>query len=266
MKIFKQCYNYPMKCLTPELIKAIKFAGSIALTAQKHLTTETKKDGSIVTNGDLLVSSFLEKKLKELCPDYDVFSEENCTVIPKSNKVLVIDPIDGTESYSRKQDTWSILVGEMIDGKWTGGVVFQPTSEHLFFTYEQMGSNRAYFEHKKSVQEISAKGSGELSGYMSHKNYGEDVFFKKLGVTKVDHMFSAALKIMKVAEGTTDLYPNFRGACSLWDLVAPVAILEAAGGQMFYESPSIPSFENPRIPVNFCAVGQRVTTNPFKGE
>ena len=94
-----------------KLINLIRKAGKIALESQKEMTVANKADTSIVTNGDLAVSKFLERELKKLYPDHDVFSEENCSNIPKSSKVIIIDPIDGTESYSRREDTWSILVG-----------------------------------------------------------------------------------------------------------------------------------------------------------
>jgi len=77
----------------------------------KKMNHGNKKDGTIVTNGDIAVSKFLECELGKLFPDYEVFSEESCDVLPQGSKVIVIDPIDGTKSYHRHEDTWCILVG-----------------------------------------------------------------------------------------------------------------------------------------------------------
>ncbi len=244
-----------------QLIPLIESAGIIALEAQKSLTRNHKADTSLVTNGDILVSQFLEAELKKSFPDFDVFSEENCTTLPKSNKVFVVDPIDGTESYSRFQDTWSILVGIMIDEKIEGGVVYQPTKKHLYYTH---GNESFFVDGTNPPQKLAATADGEIKGLTSPKNYGESDFFKQLGITNLTPMYSAALKIMEVSKGTGDIYPNLRKACSIWDLVAPMAILEKAGGRMYFQSPQVFSFEKPSVPVDFCAVGSRIDYNPFE--
>lgn len=248
--------------LSSDLIQVIKSAGEIALAEQKNLTTQVKPDTSIVTNGDLAVSAFLEKELSNLFPDWSIFSEENSKIIPNKNQVIVIDPIDGTESYSRKQDTWSILVGFWKDNCAVAGVVYQPTLNRLYIGEEGEGSYLITPEGGREL--LVALAQGELSAFKSPKNYGEHDLLTKLGITNVKDMYSAALKIMEVAHGNVDAYPNFRRACSIWDLVAPWAILKEAGGSLYFQSPPSLDFEKPLWDINFCALGKRIETDPFK--
>jgi 3'-phosphoadenosine 5'-phosphosulfate (PAPS) 3'-phosphatase len=238
-----------------KLIKLMHEAGKIALDSQKVMTVSHKADTSIVTNGDLAVSKFLEKKLKKLYPDYDIFSEENCSNIPKSKKVIIIDPIDGTESYSRKEDTWSILVGFLDDMVPVGGVIYQPTLDLLYYGFKGEGAHKI---SKNEVQKLTASGTGTIKGIQSFKDYGESEYLTRLGIEDVQFMYSAALKIMKVAEGEIDAYPNFRNQCSLWDLVAPTAILEEAGGRISYRHEIAATFNDPRVKSDFCAFGIRL--------
>jgi 3'(2'), 5'-bisphosphate nucleotidase len=237
-----------------ELIRVIREAGAIALEEQKNLIISDKKDLSIVTNGDLAVSSFLEKELKLLYPDHDIFSEENASNLPTSKKVIIIDPIDGTESYSRSEDSWSVLIGFLDDMIPVGGIIYQPTKDILFYGFKGLGS---FKETNNCVVKLRAEPIGKTSAIQSFRDYGELDFLTNLGVENIDHMYSAALKILKVAAGEIDLYPNFRGKCSLWDLVAPQIILEEAGGNIEYDGKVLSSFSSPQIINRFCAVSKR---------
>lgn len=238
------------------LFKIIREAGIIALNEQKKMKISEKSDLSIVTNGDLAVSVFLERELKKIYPDHDIFSEENAGLIPKSKKVIIIDPIDGTESYSRNEDTWSVLIGFLDDMIPVGGVVYQPITDNLFYGFKGQGS----FKISANIQtKLEAMGIGRIKGIQSFKDYGESEFLTSLGINEIGKMYSAALKIMKVAEGEFDAYPNFRKKCSLWDLVAPTVILEEAGGKVTYFDQMNPNFENPRIDSRFCATGKRLS-------
>ena len=242
-------------------IEIIKQAGKIALQEQTHLTRETKADTSLVTSGDLAVSQFLEKELAAIFPDHDIFSEENSKVIPTKNKVLVIDPIDGTESYSRGEDTWSILVGFWEQGEAVGGIIYQPTLKRLYQGFKGQGSYQ--IDEDLTITKLEALAEGELTALTSPKNYGEGALLQKLGINKVTPMYSAALKIMEVSKGSSDAYPNFRRACSIWDLIAPMAILKEAGGSIYFETAKQPSFNQPLWDVNFCAIGKRIPVKEF---
>ncbi len=239
-----------------KMIEIIKAAGHLALDEQKKMTTEIKKDGTIVTNGDIAVSKFLELELGQLFPDYEIFSEENCGAVPRGSKVIVIDPIDGTQSYHRNEETWSILVGFLDQMKPIKGFVYQPTTKKMFYAEKNKG---AFLEGPDgNIISIQALGKGPLSAVKSKKNCGESEFFKELQIHSVSEMYSAALKILKVAAGETDLYANFQKGCSVWDLVAPQCILEEAGGRLEYAHPVSWDLSHPLVPERFCAFGARV--------
>jgi 3'-phosphoadenosine 5'-phosphosulfate (PAPS) 3'-phosphatase len=239
-----------------KIFKILKQAGQIALEEQKTLKTQVKKDGTIVTNGDLAVSHFLEKEFKILFPEYDLFCEENCSQIPQKEKVIIVDPIDGTQSYNRREDTWCILVGFTENLKPTQGFIYQPVTDKMFYASKGQG---AFLQSPEGTQKLNQARTGPLKGITSFKDYGENDFFKKQGIEQVDQMFSAALKIAKIANGEYDLYPNFQKGCSIWDLVAPQILLEEAGGTLEFASPTPYQFQTPSLKERFCAYGARMT-------
>lgn len=240
-----------------KIFNLIREAGQIALFEQKQLHTKTKPDGSIVTNGDLKVSHFLETSFKNLYPDFDVYSEENCGKLPQSNKAIVIDPIDGTLSYAKKLDTWSLLVAFVEGPETKSGFVYQPTLDKMFYAVKLQG---AFFsENGLPFQPMKAEGTGELKGTKSFKNMGESEFLHSFQIHKIDEMYSAALKIMKVALGECDLYPNFQKGCSIWDLLAPQLILKESGGSLIFENEVSWDYQNPKLAEKFCAFGSRIS-------
>lgn len=248
--------------MDPKLLAIIYQAGDLALQAQSSLHIKTKPDKSIVTEGDLLVSQFLEKQLAQLFPEFEIFSEENATNKPQGTKIIVIDPIDGTQSYSRQQDTWGILIGFIEDGVFTRGYVYQPTTQQLFYGHKGQGS---FLLWQNQTTQLNAHRSGELVAWSSPIKESEVAFLNKLKITHRQTLYSASLKIMKLAQGAGDIYPNFRKKCSLWDLVAPLVILQEAGGNLIFENyPSLPiNFDNPHINSRFYAVGPRLLTHNF---
>jgi 3'(2'), 5'-bisphosphate nucleotidase len=230
-----------------ELINLVKEAGEIALREQKKIIIQTKMDKSIVTNGDLAVSKFLEERLANLYPDHSIYSEENYKT-PFNKKVIVIDPIDGTESYSRNEDTWSILIGFVDGQEMEKGIIYQPTSGLIYFGEKSKG---AFVLNHNNLTEMHALGSGEIKAVTQNH------------ITNISHMYSAALKIMKVANGEIDVYPNFRKKCSIWDLVAPMVILKEAGGNVIFEKDLIIDYSSPLVPIDFCALGKRSLSLKF---
>lgn len=238
--------------MDPKVLNCLLEAGKIALSEQAKLVNSIKSDGSLVTNGDLEVSNFLTSELFKLFPDFETFSEESANLKPSGNKIIVLDPIDGTQSYSRKQDSWCILMGFIENGKTTRGYVYQPTKNLIYFCEED-----AAFVKDLSTGLISPIVSSSVKlnkALSSPTRAGETEFLKKMGYVDIENMYSASLKIMEIAKGNFDIYPNFQKKCSLWDLVAPELILNSAGGKIIYENPTTLNFQDPRINTRFCAI------------
>lgn len=247
--------------MDPKVLNCLLEAGRIALAEQAKLVNSVKSDGSLVTNGDIEVSNFLSTELFKLFPDFETFSEESANLKPTGNKIIVLDPIDGTQSYSRKQDSWCILMGFMENGKTTRGYVYQPTKNLIYFCEED-----AAFVKDLTTGLISPMNSAPVKinkALSSPTRAGETEFLKKMGYVDIENMYSASLKIMEIAKGNFDIYPNFQKKCSLWDLVAPELILKAAGGKIIYEDPTIYDFQDPRINTRFCAVSEGLKNFTF---
>lgn len=76
-------------------------------------TKELKDDGSYVSKGDYLCEKLVKDFIKNNLPDYALVSEES----PEDNKrnwqqdkVIILDPIDGTENFVSGLKEWGVAV------------------------------------------------------------------------------------------------------------------------------------------------------------
>lgn len=235
------------------MIDILKKAGIIALEEQHKLQINTKSDHSLVTNGDLKVSEFLEKELKMAFPEFEIFSEENCYNLPQGNKVIVIDPIDGTQSYSQCQDTWCILVGFIENNIITKGYVYQPSKDLIYMAEKNLG---AWLIHNNLKKPIKAINQNPITALLSPNGLKEINYVQQdLQCSNIEYVYGAGLKIAMIAEGKGDIYPNFQHKCSLWDIVAPMIILQEAGGDIIFRTTFQINYKSPLVNIDFCAVG-----------
>lgn len=72
-----------------------------------------KEDGSILTEVDLETQQSITRVILDWDPSMGILGEENCLRKEPTteNYTAVIDPIDGTDSFSQGMQTWAISIG-----------------------------------------------------------------------------------------------------------------------------------------------------------
>lgn len=109
-----------------ELERIVKHGGGIAQQARHQLQSELKPDGSIVTNGDRAVETWLRPKLTDLVPGSTVWGEELGWSEPGPSGLWVVDPIDGTSNYNYGSPLWGVSAALISDGEARLGAIFLP--------------------------------------------------------------------------------------------------------------------------------------------
>jgi histidinol-phosphatase len=84
-----------------------------------------KPDGSPVTEADLAVERLLRESLRELRPEDAALGEEHGQV-GDSERIWILDPIDGTGLFSRRDPNWRVHVTLEIAGVTELAVVTSP--------------------------------------------------------------------------------------------------------------------------------------------
>lgn len=237
------------KALIEEVKRLIIEAGNIAI-AQKNigLKIELKNDRSPVTNADKEISNLIYKKLKALTPDIPIICEEQPITDIDTSRFWLVDPIDGTRSYIRRENSYTVNIGLIESNFPTYGFIYQPELEKLCyvdevgtFKIEQQGNIVEASSHMVTDDYVATVSSHYL-------NLATRYFLKTHSITDIIRMPSSA-KLCLVAEGLADIYPRF-GRTMEWDVAAGHALIRAAGGDIVDTQGKTlnygkPNFENP---------------------
>ncbi len=226
-----------MEQVLSQTVKIVKQAGKEVLKfyGSKDLDVDLKLDKTLVTEVDLAANDFLIKYLKKF--SYPILSEEKKDNLTRlnSDRIWIIDPLDGTNDFIKKTGDFSIMVALVEKQKPILGIVYLPVSDILYFAEKQQG---AYKQEKSSnAKKISVSSVKELSQVRivaSRSHFSKEIsdFAKKIKTKEIKRAGSNGIKIGLIAEGKAELFFNPTNKMGEWDSCAAEIILEEAGGKL----------------------------------
>lgn len=217
----------------PLLERIIRDAGEIALTYfrdLKHLNVDKKSPRDFVTAADVAVEKFLQEKLSENYPQFGFWGEESGQSENQTNR-WIVDPIDGTHSFSRGQYYWSISVALEIDGEMFFGAVYAPALDDYYCASKGEGA----FRNCKPIRVSELDDLGDamigtgfacLRSYLEKNNLERFCRIAQL-TTGQRRLGSAAVDICLVADGQLDAF--WEQELNLYDVAAGALIAKEAG-------------------------------------
>ena len=211
-------------------------AGAILLEHYSELAVHWKERGNPVTEADRSASAFLVGKLNKLFPKDGILSEEEPDDPDRLSKsrVWIINPLDGTMEFIHHQGEFAVMIGLSIDGTASLGVIYQPTTEKLY--YADSGSGAFVIENRETrllqVTRESNPHSMTMALSRSHHSPNIDLVQHNLDIHDTVRCGSLGLKVGLICEGRAHLYLHTSRHTSQWDTCAPDVILHEAGGCM----------------------------------
>jgi len=208
---------------------ALREAGALALRAREGSPKSwSKHGGSPVSDADIAVDNFLRKRLMQLAPDCGWLSEETEDDRARlhTTRIWVVDPIDGTRAFLSGRTDWSISVALVEHGRPILAAIFAPMQDALYAATPSTPTTR------NGVAATANPGSS-LDGI---KAAGPKPMLERLAkaapaLVMEPKVFSLALRVTRVADGTLDL--AFASANSHdWDLAAADLLVHQAGGAL----------------------------------
>ncbi|MFB9995247.1 3'(2'),5'-bisphosphate nucleotidase CysQ [Deinococcus oregonensis] len=222
----------------PELDTAIRLAleaGALLLShLARGLIVEYKTSAEdTVTAADREASALIVAGLKQAFPGDGLLSEEE--IDSPENKaerqgrarVWIVDPIDGTNDFTKGSADFSVSIGLAVGGEPVLGVVFAPASGELFAGRVGAGVTK----------------NGERTGFSTRTGGLDAPFIVAISGTEYKrelHLHdlpgmkpsgSIALKLARIAAGEADATFTMSPR-SEWDIAAGHALLRAAGGDL----------------------------------
>jgi 3'(2'), 5'-bisphosphate nucleotidase len=209
------------------------YAGDFLVAEKKGVD----KHSEPVTEADITASRIIVEQLAAAFPEDAILSEEEVDDAKRrmsKSRVWIIDPLDGTAGFVKKDGDFAVQIGLAIEGVPHLGIVYMPFYDVLFYAVKGAGT----FVQRKGGEPVQTKVSDrsvpdELRLAMSknHPSPRMERILETFGF--VDHVRrgSVGLKVGLIAEQVCDIYIHPSPRTKLWDTCAPQIILEEAGGR-----------------------------------
>ena len=225
-----------------ELIKISYEAGALIMDIYNNkFEVNYKEDNSPVTKADRSAEEFILKKLSNIFPDTPIISEESYSnkFIPDCDKkFFLVDPLDGTKEFIKKNDEFTINIAFINEGYTEIGFINAPAKNEIFFN----DGKKSYIIKTKPKDEISLQEAKQirvseqkqkgLIATISRSHSGKEIenYLKDFDIEKVNYVGSS-YKFCLIASGEAHIYPRMSPTCE-WDTAAGHAILKTAGGNV----------------------------------
>lgn len=229
-----------------ELETAIAAARAAGTAVLRHYAGNVVAESKIgadnyaepVTIADREASRIVVESLQNRFPGDGILSEEEDDQIELrlgSERVWIVDPIDGTSGFIKKDGDFAVQVGFAERGVPVAGCVLLPFHDIIYYAAKGAG---AFIERGTASAEkisVSAKqdfAEIDLAVSRNHRSTTMTRIVEELGFRREVQRGSVGLKIGLIAEQVCDVYIHLSPRTKLWDTCAPQIILEEAGGRL----------------------------------
>lgn len=184
-----------------------------------------------VTEADRAAERAIRDLLAELRPHDAILGEEYGESPGTSGITWILDPIDGTRGYMSGTPTWGTLIAASRDGRPILGLVDQPFIGERFTG----GGGQARYDGPHGTGPLRTAAPRELSRATLFTTFPEigteadrAAFARVSGAARLTRYGMDCYAYALVAAGQADLV--IEAGLAPYDIAAPLALVEAAGG------------------------------------
>ncbi len=220
-------------------VKTAREAGDLLMRNYgKMQKLEWKLKTNFKTQVDDESDDLIRQRIQSRFPEHSIYSEENKDKIGKRNFGWIVDPLDGTISYTYGLcDHFSVCISLAKERELILGVIYAPLRKELYFAEKRNGA----FCNNERIKVMSEDNLNKaIIGFGSGKDTPQ---FKRTDITKfifklydvegITHSIDtacASIPLALVASGKLSgcFYPNLEP----WDMAAAVIINREAGAKV----------------------------------
>jgi myo-inositol-1(or 4)-monophosphatase len=199
------------------------------------MTVTNKMPGQFydpVTEADRRIEMLIRERLTARYPDLPIVGEEFGSS-GAGESYWIIDPIDGTRSFISGVPTWGILLGLVVAGKASAGIMHQPFTGETFLAGP---GRRATYCHAGRETPLAARADATLEDAILYSTH--PLMLEGMGLLKQFRLLTARCRLQRwggdcyafalVAQGCIDLMVD--AMLQPYDIVPLIPIIEGAGG------------------------------------
>jgi 3'(2'), 5'-bisphosphate nucleotidase len=220
----------------PRLAEIAEEAGRLILPLwNAGVEVSRKADDSPVTEADRRAERLILDRLAAAFPGIPVVSEEDASEFGTPEAIgplfFLVDPLDGTKAFVRKDPNFTVNIALVQDGRPAAGAVVAPASGETWFT-RAGGAVKIASPGAEPLPIVVRAAPGDPLTLISHTMKPQDLAeLKARYAFERTQAMDSSIKLCRIAEGAADLYPR-HGPTMEWDIAAGHAVLAAAGGQL----------------------------------
>jgi myo-inositol-1(or 4)-monophosphatase len=217
-------------------LAAVIEAGDIALEYFRQPMTVTDKLPGVVydpvTEADQRIEALIRERLAAQFPAYGIVGEEYGNS-GSGDTYWIIDPIDGTRAFISGMPSWGILLGLVVEGKATIGLMHQPFTGETYFAAPEYGTR---FRHQGREQKLSTRTEATLADAILYSTH--PTMFAQAGLMPQYEALASQCRLQRwggdcygfalLAYGCIDLM--IESLLMPYDIVPLIPIIEGAGG------------------------------------
>lgn len=216
-------------------LRAAKEGGQTALKHYGNVTVTNKHvdaaEFNPVTCADIEAEKVIIDIILREFPGHCIIGEECGSNKITSEYSWYVDPIDGTNNYSREVSNWGVMIGLCHHDEPVVNVIYTPISGDVFYAAKGSGAFKNTQKIEVSKIEKLNEAATECPGYLRGENRLAVIdFFKKFlpVIRSYRHFGASALAFPMLACGKLDL--NLAKYYLLHDIVPGITLVREAGG------------------------------------
>lgn len=186
-------------------------------------------ESNFATVADLEAEKVIIAILSKAFPKHNIISEENERIDKGSEYTWVIDPLDGTFSFTHGIPEFFVLVGLLKNHQPILGVINHVSNKDIYWAQKDNGAFVNGVRLKVStIKQLSIAAIHFDFGHTSRRKIKYDLYISPL-MSKVGRLYILDPALAFLAKGILD---GFLGQAWLWDFVAGTVIVREAGGKV----------------------------------
>ena len=220
-------------------LSAAEAAGRLILEHYERFEPIPDAPSNISTETDRAAQELILQSLHGSFPNDALCAEEKTATLAASprtgNRLWIVDPIDGTRGFARKNDEFSVMIAFVEEAVMLVGVVLEPVGWKLTYAWQGGGCWRmvgSAGEKERCRVGVAQQLSAATLTQSRSKLAKESPVVAKLRPAKVIETYSAGVKLAQVAVGKADIYANTYPEFHDWDICAGHILVEEAGGRV----------------------------------
>jgi len=202
--------------------------------AVKNVDVVTRKRGrsNFATAADHAAERAIIDRLAKHDATIPVLAEESAKKgLRDSERLWVVDPIDGTLNFSRGIPYYAVVIGYVEDGRVRAAALHAPRTEETFIASEGSGATRnGRAIHISETPRLSQALATASLSYRVMKGAKPKMARLAAACAGMRDVGSAALGITYVADGRFDIFAH--QYLSPWDIAGPGLIAREAGAKV----------------------------------